>query len=361
MKVSLFLVHLLIGYDRYKLKGQKGYSLKIKNDEADVIKLIFKLYAEGDGLQTICNILNKKRIPPPASDIWRKSTIRAILRKEVYIGKIKYTDQKRIKKVTEGKVTKVINPEPKIIIADGLHEPIIDLETWNKVQIINKSHLKTPTLHIDKTLKNPLSSILICKKCGRPLRRITDTRRNNNNNKNVRLDCKYCDNISSPFNIVEDKLLEALNDLLKSYKLQIIDNFGNDTDIKMKILENTLNQNYKEIELAEKQKSKIYDLLEQDIYDNITFLDRSKKNAAKILELNENIKKLEEEKQYLLKLNNNQKNIIPRIENIIETYYKTDSAIEKNKLLKSAIKKVTYLKENPKSPDDFELIIYPLF
>lgn len=168
---------LPIGYERYKLKNQKGYSLKIKEDEANVIRLIFKLYSEGNGLQSICNILNNNNVKPPLSHIWNKSTISPILRKEVYIGKIKYIDKKYIKKVVNGKIVRAVNPEPNVIIVDGLHEPIIDMETWNKVQMINKSHLKTPTTVIDKTLKNPFSSILICKKCGRPIRRITDPRR----------------------------------------------------------------------------------------------------------------------------------------------------------------------------------------
>ena len=37
------------------------------------------------------------------------------------------------------------------------------------------------------------------------------------------------------------------------------------------------------------------------------------------------------------------------------------NAEEKNKLLKTAIAKIEYLKENPQTPDDFELTIYPLF
>lgn len=361
MKANLLQVLHHIGYDRYKLKGQKGYSLKIKKEEADVIKLIFQMYADGNGLQSICNVLNDKKILPPASDIWRKSTIRAILRKEVYIGKIKYIDQKRTKKVIDGQIKKVINPNPIIYITQGLHEAIIDNDLWDKVQVINQSHLKTPTTHIDRSLKNPLSSILMCEKCGRPLRRIIDTRRCSDENKNIRLICSYCDNISSTFNSVEDKLMDALKELLKSYKLQILDSSDTDINIKIKVLENTINQNLKEIDLAEKQRLKIFDLLEQGIYDNNTFLDRSQKNASKIVELKENIKNLESEKAYLLKLNNNQQNIIPRIENIIDTYYTMNNATAKNKLLKTAIEKVTYLKENPKSPNDFELTIYPLF
>lgn len=155
--------------------------------------------------------------------------------------------------------------------------------------------------------------------------------------------------------------MEALKELLKSYKLQIINEVDNNIDINIKILKNQIFQTYNDLKKAEEQKSKIYDLLENGIYSTDVFLDRSNKNASKISELKAFITKLKEDEHRLVKLRNNQKNIIPRIENVINTYYKANNAEAKNKLLKTAIAKIEYLKENPKSPDDFELTIYPLF
>lgn len=322
--------------------------------------MIFKLYTQGKGIQTICNVLTSNNVVPPISNTWRKSTVRAILKRVLYIGKMQYTDKRTMKKNMNGKIVRVKNPNPEIIIADGLHKPIIDIDTWNKAQIISNSHLQSPTVHVDKTLKNPFATLLKCKKCGMAIKRITDPRRIINNKKDVRLVCKNCDNISSNFDIVEDKLMEALNNLLNSYKLQITDN-DDSIDMNIKVIDNSISQNYKELELAEKQKSRIFDLLEQGIYDKETFLERNKMNATKIVELNENIKKLNYEKQELLRLIDSKQTIIPRIENVIQTYYQTNSAEEKNTLLKTAIAKIEYLKENPKSSDDFELTIYPLF
>lgn len=155
--------------------------------------------------------------------------------------------------------------------------------------------------------------------------------------------------------------MEALKELLKSYKLQIINEVDNNIDINIKIIKNQIFQTYTNLKKAEEQKSKIYDLLENGIYSTDVFLDRSNKNASKISELKAFITKLKEDEHRLVKLRNNQKNIIPRIENVINTYYKANNAEAKNKLLKTAIAKIEYLKENPKSPDDFELTIYPLF
>lgn len=143
--------------------------------------------------------------------------------------------------------------------------------------------------------------------------------------------------------------------------MQIITESNNDIELDIKVLENQIAQAYNEIKKAKEQKLKIYDLLEQGIYSTEEFIDRSNKNSCRISDLNNFIEKLKSDKDRLIELRNNQKNIIPRIENVINTYYETDSAEDKNKLLKTAIDKIEYLKEKPSSPDDFELTIYPLF
>ena len=55
---------------------------------------------------------------------------------------------------------------------------------------------------------------------------------------------------------------------------------------------------------------------------------------------------------------------MPKLENILDLYYKLESAEDKNILLKSIIAKVTYLKtekaiKKDADPTNFELHIYP--
>ena len=87
--------------------------------------------------------------------------------------------------------------------------------------------------------------------------------------------------------------------------------------------------------------------------------------------IKENIESLENKlKEYteLLDRNNEMQNkketIIPKLENVIDLYYKLETAEDKNILLKSIIAKVTYLKtekaiKKDSDPTNFELHIYP--
>ena len=59
-----------------------------------------------------------------------------------------------------------------------------------------------------------------------------------------------------------------------------------------------------------------------------------------------------------------EKIVMPKLENVIDIYYKLKSAEDKNILLKSIIYKVTYLKteksiKKESDPTNFELHIYP--
>ena len=39
--------------------------------------------------------------------------------------------------------------------------------------------------------------------------------------------------------------------------------------------------------------------------------------------------------------------MIPKLENVLDVYYKLESAEDRNNLLKTVVEKVTYLKEKP--------------
>ncbi len=344
------------GYEKYKLK-EKGWSLKIKPDEAEAVKLIYKMYTEGNNKLDICRMLNELNVPPTYNDKWYPTSVSTILNKEVYIGKIKYYNNKYIKKVVNGSLVKVRNPNPEIIIVDGLHDPIIDVETWNKAQQVKKEHI-CESLRTKKgyEAKNAFAKILICKNCGKVLKRKVHSKRV----KDIRLYCNYCNqNISSSYSIIEDKLLIALKNLLSEYKLNYITNNSDDTKVLLNNIERSIEKIKNDISISEKQKSKLYDLLEQGVYDNNTFLVRSSNLAERLQELNLKLVELLEKKDYTLNLQNKKENIIPKIQNVIDTYYQTDNIVQKNKLLRSILEKVTYYKKEGNKPDEFELILYP--
>ena len=147
--------------------------------------------------------------------------------------------------------------------------------------------------------------------------------------------------------------------LLKDYKIKLINNDNSDFELQLETNNNAI-QNYKsELDKLSLQLNNTYNLLEQGIYSNEIFVNRSTLLRNQINELNEKIKDLEKQKNKIMSSKKNKEIIIPKIETVLDTYYKTDSAELKNQLLKSVLERVEYLKENPKNPEDFTLKLYP--
>lgn len=342
------------GYTKYKLPKSKGYSLEINPEEAKMIKLIFQLYIDGKGLSYISNKLKELGFKPRKSPTFSKSTLVNILTNPTYVGKIQYIDKSTTKKVVNGRVIRVRNENKNIIYVDGLHEPIIDLKTWDKVQNIRKSNLSNRT-KVDYTLKNPMSSILKCGLCGKSLERVTYSGRDD-----ARILCRRCkENVGSNIEIVEDRLLQSLQLLLNEYKINLVNNDNSDIEELLNINQQSINNYCEELEKTKMQLTKTYDLLEQDIYTKEVFIERSNILKNQIKEITQNISNLENEKQKILNNKNSKEILVPKIENVIDAYYETENIELKNQLLKSVIEKVTYEKINPQSKDDFKLTIYP--
>ena len=140
-------------YGYRKDPEEKGH-LMIDPEAAEVIRMIYRLYLEGNGKQVIARILNESGIPNPTeykrrlglvrnktakiSPLWSYFTITSILTNEVYIGNMIQGKSGVIDYKTQEKVT--YSPDQWIIV-NGTHEPIIDRTTWNEVQtmITNKA------------------------------------------------------------------------------------------------------------------------------------------------------------------------------------------------------------------------------
>lgn len=342
------------GYQKYKLSNQKGFTLKIDENEAEIVRMMFDLYISGNGITNICNTLNKMGIKTKRNKEFGKTSVATILSNPVYIGKIKYVNNASTKKVTNGKIVRIKNPNSEMLLIDGMHEPIISAEIWNKAQEVRKGR-NNSCVKIDYSIKNPMASLLKCGICGKALTRSVYV-----NRKDVRVCCKHCsENIGSNIEIVEEKLIQYLKILLKDYKIKVVNEDYSDIELELNNNNEYINNYHKEIIKLTTQLNNTYDLLEQAIYDNKTFLERSNLIKNKISNLENEIKKLEDKNILLEKNKFNKITLIPKIQNVIECYYQTNNVSEKNELLKSVLKKIEYTKINPCSKDDFKLKLYP--
>lgn len=322
------------GYDKEKLKGEKGYRL-VPNDEAPNVKLIFELFLDGLGTSNLAFKLNDLNIKSRTGKPWTPAMVRNILISKVYIGILTWGKRAHVKKLDNSLINKTRPVNNDCIESKGKHDPLIDEITFYRVQELLKAN-SSKKVHKDKSLKNPLAGIIVCKKCEtnmirRPLKNIPDT-----------LLCKnhYCNNISSYLYLVEERLLDSLKNILQEH-YYFIENYEEEYIKNKKNFKSQINKLDKEISKLKNQHMKICEFYELGTYTLELYQERSSS-------VNEEIQKLNKQKEELLKLNKDNKvekiiQAIPKIENCLKTYHTLD--IEgKNKLLKSIISKSYYFK-----------------
>ena len=117
------------------------------------------------------------------------------------------------------------------------------------------------------------------------------------------------------------------------------------------------------METLQKQLERTHDLLEQGVYDTETFLSRSRSITERINAANENIAALSAELAEDEARAASRKNIIPKVEKLLEVYSALPSAQAKNEMLKEVIEKAEYTKlqrSGRNGPfDNFDLLLYP--
>ena len=155
----------------------------IDPDAAEVVRRIFRLCIEGNGNETIARILQddkvlvpqaywqskgmsrggKKTQPNPYK--WCKTTIAKMLEQQEYCGDI--INFKSYSKSFRNK-TRVENPKENWAIFKDVHEPIIDRETWERVQALTKNSKRRKPKN-ENVKKGIFTNLLYCGDCGHKL------------------------------------------------------------------------------------------------------------------------------------------------------------------------------------------------
>lgn len=118
------------------------YDPNIKNfvvneNEAKIVRRVFKLYLQGNGTNKIASILVDEGVPSKKGGTWRGNTIKNMILNEVYLGTLVQNKSQSID-VTIKKVNKISNKD--WIKHYNNHTPIIDQETFLKVNSIFKAN-----------------------------------------------------------------------------------------------------------------------------------------------------------------------------------------------------------------------------
>lgn len=160
-------------------KNEDG-DLIIVPEEAEIVKLIFRLYLEGYSAKKICKYLEEHGIKTTTGqDKWYDSVIFKMLRNEKYMGDALLQKTYTVDFMTK---KKVVNNGivPQYYVEDD-HEPIIPKELFYRVQeeMARRASMCKSAVTRKKNQKSKYSStyaltgMLICGECGQQYRRVT--------------------------------------------------------------------------------------------------------------------------------------------------------------------------------------------
>ena len=155
------------GYDL----DSKNSTLVVNEEEAEIVRIIYDKFVHTDmGADAICNYLNqrgytKKKVRGHELNYFARGLIMKILDNPVYIGKIAYGKNVTEKvKGTRDEYRRVKTDD--YLLADGLHEAIVDEETWEAAREKRKRtgvrFVKTHSLEHEHIL----TGLIRCPLCG---------------------------------------------------------------------------------------------------------------------------------------------------------------------------------------------------
>ena len=319
----------------------KRPTLSIVPDEAEVVRLIFELYAGSDrmGPHLIADRLNEMGLRSQRMDHWTPAAVRNVIENPVYIGKIRWNRRKEVKEFRDGQIVTTQPIADDYLLVDGKHEPIISDELWQRAAEAAKTRAHPSARHDRSTIVNPLSGLLCCVNCGKMMsyKLCYDHKTKNPLPPIYLCTTRGCTTRGGTY----ADTMKTLGDLLRksAAELDVAEEQGGPA---FDPAEHS-RQIYK-TQLAElkAQQERLYDFLERGIYDEETFLTRNAvlrekigTAEARLAELNENEKTAEEKERFRSSL-----------QACIDALADPSSTAESlNKVLKRIIRRIDYRRE----------------
>ena len=176
------------GYDVVRQYAEDGSPIcgdrKINTEEAETVRRVFKLFANGKSPAAIANLLNAEQVSGPAGRPWSDTTIRGhatrrtgILRNHLYQGKLVWNKQRYVRDPDTGRRLARVNPQSQWVSHDVPELRIVDEALWHKVQerfgdIRNSAMVRKARktrFWENRRAKHLLTGLVVCGECGGPL------------------------------------------------------------------------------------------------------------------------------------------------------------------------------------------------
>ena len=209
------------------------HKLIIDEEAADIVRKVFNLYLELQSQSAVMKKLSEEKIPIP--EVYKKTrrglkaqfpyewnyhTIRNMLRNRMYIGDMVQNVHTK-KSFREKKIVKT--NEKDWIIVEGTHEPIIDKDTFERVQNLLDANYRQPTPEYQRIFKG----LMYCHECGHKIG-VGNSKRDNRPIKKqyVYTYCNFyrknsaynkCTPHTMNYNNLEEQLMDIISNVCKKY------------------------------------------------------------------------------------------------------------------------------------------------
>lgn len=161
----------------YKKSPEDRHKLMIDEEIAPIVQRMFRIRCKGGSYRSIATLFNEEHIisprelyyqrkqevnPQKENGLWNGSSVRKILRNEVYIGNL-----------VQGKVGTLSYKSKKIIRKDEdewirvkhTHEPLITEEEWNQICALEEKNYH-PRRRKNDSKQSVFTGLLVCADCG---------------------------------------------------------------------------------------------------------------------------------------------------------------------------------------------------
>ena len=341
----------------YQKDPNNKFHLIINEKEAEIVKRVFRLYLEGNGLTRIAQILTKDGVPVPGESrnigktrktalysSWKQTTIRRILDNRVYLGELVQFKRRKINYKSKRRITV---PEEERYICKGTHEAIIDEESFNAVQNILKKNKSFKGTKHDYLFKG----LLFCSECGArlnvtysnyALKKYGEYRYTTICYSYSRLYSDICTRHSNSIPELEEVLIKHIKEVCSRYINENLQDELINMAKKQKQLELKQISNEKRLETLEQKISDIGLYIKNLYMDKVKGVVSENDYISLVADFTKDKDNLIKEKEELIKIINNQK---PQIDETakIEKLAKEFLSLERptKQLLNELIEKIT--------------------
>lgn len=321
-------------------------TLAIEESEARYVRMMYDLYVnQGKGCQAIADLLNAMGAKPHRSNRFCRTSVMHILKNPTFTGKVVWNQKTHIRNNTREnkKSVTIYHPREEWTIVPGRHPAIIEEQLFEQAQEIFQKRYHPPSFN--GTVENPLAGLVFCANCGSLMQR----QRMPSGEAYLLCPHKTC-TVSSKLPLVEQAVVQYLQCVWGEIPLK----WERETSKAEQRYQPLLIKMEEEALLLQKQQERLYELLEQGVYEVDVFQERRQR-------LQEKIKKIQESKEWIQNRIHGPKekqSCCPcqTIRQVLLGYGRA-SPQQRNQLLKCLIERIDYKKEKGSPPDGFTLWI----